>query len=154
MRNLGFREMRWAPQVTEWREPGLRLSTVELQCSWSSPTTVLSSQASCFLWEVGAPLFFHFLPHFPNPTFWSLSNEASPGRADLWGKNPSPFAHEKLLKVNKAQALPQGAAPGPRHGVWLLAKEFPFPRGDCPGEMAIWEQPYWCSFGYAFCWFP
>lgn len=65
-----------------------------------------------------------------------------------------PLLSKKLLKVSRAQALPQGPALGPRHGVWLLAKEFPFPRGDCLGEMAIWEQPSWCSFGYTFCWFP
>lgn len=44
----------------------------------------------------------------------------------------------------------QRFALSPKHGIWLPAKEFPFPKGDCPGEMAIWEQLFWCSLATHF----
>lgn len=39
---------------------------------------------------------------------------------------------------------------GPKRGVWMPAKKFPFPRGYCPGEMAIWEQLFLCILAMHF----
>lgn len=115
-----------------------------------------------------APSFF--LTSFSSsPTLpLSLSHEAAQeGLGRLWGKNPFPrFTKSCQRLIRPSPFHRQCPTLGPKHGVWLPAKEFPFPRGRLPrrdGHLGttflvfLWLQTFVdflkCVFLWGFCFF-
>ena len=91
--------------------------------------------ASCFLWEVGRPLILLLQSPFPQPC------PLEPQPCGLLRKGWAGF-EERILSPQFTKSCQRLTRPspfhrqcptlGPKHGVWLPAKEFPFPRGRLP----------------------
>ena len=71
-----------------------------------------------------------------SPTLPSGASAMGPpqeGLGRLWGKNLSPRFTKSCQRLTRPSPFHrQCPTLGPKHGVWLPAKEFPFPRGRLP----------------------
>lgn len=81
-------------------------------------------------------------PISPNLNFAGLAMRPPQEALGFEERILSPLLAKSCRRLTRPRLFcRQCPALGPKRGVWLPAKEFPFPKGDCPTEMAIWEQP-------------